>query len=813
MWCSCCYALILLLWTSSGGCTGKANMSELIQVTSADFYEKLHSGKMMFIYFELQVRCLPVSPSLALFLVELEKSAEALKDYGVLVGKLNCNREHVHMYCTDHRRAHTAFLFRGGKEFSGFDLDTVFDVNSIVSEVLFAVLRDEVKYVHTDADLVALEKSCRGRKDMVLGYVSSLGSPEHRSMMESAYVYGSKYQFILITGGPVLKHLGVNDASFSSRVWFLHCRLNDGVAVSPRCPLTLMKKHLSTLSLHSFLQLMEAPLVSEVYDDPPLVPPPQFPYQNTPQVFLFAHPATAHLDRDTASALAWNLRGVALVLLVHSRRSAAQTEYNAAYRRPEESLEVKYLTLHSLDELLQLFKDEGQEDEEEEDEEEEGSHHESLDDEISAYVHDKRGEVPDMDSITEITSDNLLTVVSQNPLTVALFYLKWDAVSLTVLSSFIHVAHRLEDLEVDHVLMGAVDCGEWSDLCAHVTSQPITTFPCVLLLRHHQPAQEYRGMLGSEALHRFIMMSVSAAPLLLSTTDSVVSFLQGALVAHRVLGLFLSHTHSDVSVFTEASETLRGDVLTGLLTPQLALTWAADHHVDPPVVLVFPSWRPLSSSSLSISSSADELLESIRAALHPPLPEVTVESLPLLLSQGKAFLMLFLGEDEDAVGQKQNELLLEEMLALVERGAEKMEPYLSCWIHLGHTPAAGDVLAALLGMPPPPLPALVLSHIPSRNEVYQFPPSRHVSASAVLQWLQSVEEGAELPAGMLAEDSWPPAGGFYDFLKVMDSQENISSLEEEEEDDEDEEEKVDVREHLVSKETTDDKRPDTHWEL
>lgn len=31
---------------------------------------------------------------------------------------------------------------------------------------------------------------------------------EHRSIMETAYVYGSKYQFILITGGPVLKHLG-----------------------------------------------------------------------------------------------------------------------------------------------------------------------------------------------------------------------------------------------------------------------------------------------------------------------------------------------------------------------------------------------------------------------------------------------------------------------------------------------------------------------------------------------------------------------------------------------------------------------------
>lgn len=49
-----------------------------------------------------------------------------------------------------------------------------------------------------------------------------------------------------------------------SRVWFLHCRVHSGPTTplnSERCPLTSMSKPLSTLNLHSFLQLMEAPLV------------------------------------------------------------------------------------------------------------------------------------------------------------------------------------------------------------------------------------------------------------------------------------------------------------------------------------------------------------------------------------------------------------------------------------------------------------------------------------------------------------------------------------------------------------------------
>ncbi|XP_034007082.1 thioredoxin domain-containing protein 16 [Trematomus bernacchii] len=800
---------VFLLWLRSGGCTEKANTSELIEYTAADFYEKLHSGKMMFIYFEHQV-----SPTISLFLLELEKSADALQDYGVLVGKVNCDKKLVQAYCTKERERHTAFLFRGGKEFLGFDLDTVFDVNSIVSEVLFAILREEVKYVHTDTDLLAMEKAARGKKDIVLGYVRSLGTQEHRSMMETAYVYGSKYQFILITGGPVLKHLGVDESSPSSQVWFLHCRVHSKLPLSSeRCPLTRMRKPLSTLSLHSFLQLMEAPLVSEVYDDPSSVQPPQFPYQQTPQVFLFSRPATKQQDLDTATALAWRLRGLALLLLVHRQSPAVKTpdEYNAAYRLPEKSSEVKYLTLNDHDEVLELFTN--QEKEEEDEEEDEGwledeevdSHFAKLDDEIAASVYENRGNLPDMDSITQLTSDNFHTAVSQSSLTVALFYLKLDAVSMAFLSSFIEVAERLEGSEVQ---MSAVDCGEWTDLCAAQSSlpipfQPITAFPCVLLLRPEEPAQLYRGMLGSEALHRFILLSLQASPVLLSTKEEVTSFLQE--VPHpelagyhpdRVMGLFKTQLHTGVSLFTEAAKSLRGEMLSGLLTNGLAEKWAAEHSMELPAVLVFPSWRTHTPpSTLPVSTSSEELLTHIHSALLHPLPELTVENLPSFLSLGKALLLLFVGEEEDEIGRRQNQALVEEMRGVVEVGGGRMEQYLACWIHLGRTPAGMSVLGSYLGSMPP-LPALVLTHLPSGDEIYQFPPNTPIVASSVLLWLQRIQGGAVSAAGMLGEDSWPPAVEFLDFLKIMDVQEPDSAQqqtpEEEEEEEDSKEEDVNV---------------------
>ncbi|XP_005948277.1 thioredoxin domain-containing protein 16 isoform X1 [Haplochromis burtoni] len=820
---------VFLLWMRSGRCTDKANTSDLIEYTAADFYEKLHSGKMMFIYFEHQV-----SPTISLFLVELEKSAEALQDYGVLVGKVNCNKELVYTYCAEEQLLHTAFLFRGGKEFLSFDLDTIFDVNSIVSEVLFAILRDEIKYVHTDADLLTMEKAARGKKDIVLGYVCSLGTQEHRSIMETAYVYGSKYQFILITGGPVLKHLGVNESSPSSRVWFLHCRVHSGFMTpmtSERCPLTRMRKPLSTLSLHSFLQLMEAPLVTEVYDDPSSVQPPQFPYQQTPQVFLFSHPATEHLDLDTATTLAWRLRGLALLLLVHRQSPAVKTldEYNAAYRLPEESLEVKYLTLNSLDEVLVLFADQEKDEEEEEeddeednegvDDDEEDSHFGKLDDEIAAAVFENRGTLSDMDSVTQLTSDNFHSAVAQSGLTVVLFYLKWDAVSMAFLSSFIEVAERLADSEVNEVQMSVVDCSEWTDLCAAqpgsaLPFQPITAFPSVLLLHPQHPAQHFRGMLGSESLHRFIMISRVASPVRLSTLEEAQSFLLevphpelAGYQLDRVVGLFEAQTQT--AAFTEAAKSLRGEALTGLLTDELAEKWAADHTVDLPAVLVFPSWRTHTHPfTLPASSSAEELLTHINTALLHPMPELTVENLPSFLLLGKALLLLFVGEEEDKIGRRQNQALVKEMRTVVESEGETMERYLACWIHLGRTPAGMSVLGSYVGSMPP-LPALVLTHLPSGDQIYQYPPNTPIVASSVLHWLQRVEDGTESPTGLLDEDSWPPAFEFYDFLKIMDMQEPDSA---QQQTPKEEEEEVNVKEHVVVEDMTGDNRH-AHSEL
>lgn len=65
-----------------------------------------------------------------------------------------------------------------------------------------------------------------------------------------------------------------------------------------------------------------------------------------------------------------------------------------------------------------------------------------------------------------------------------------------------------------------------------------------------------------------------------------------------------------------------------------------------------------------------------------PQPELTVENLPTFLSLGKALLLLFVGEEEDEIGERQNKALVGELRKVVELGGQRMEKYLPCWIHL-----------------------------------------------------------------------------------------------------------------------------------
>ncbi|KAJ8290240.1 hypothetical protein GJAV_G00010400 [Gymnothorax javanicus] len=742
--------------------------SKLVEHTKASFFRSVQPGKTSFVYFGNEV-----TPTIGLFLGHLKMSADVLEDYGISVAKVNCTSEKVSMYCTGEKVMTKVYLFRGPSVLKYFDMDTVFDVDAIVAHVLFGVLFNEVKHVQTLAELQNIERIAKRLTDIVLAYVQVLGLPEHRAVMEATFVYSAKYQFVLTTGGSVLKHMGVEDpSSIQSGLWFLHCK--EVLLPSDPCRHTALRKPLSTLHIYTFLQLMEAPLVMESVKDPTQVETIHS-HLGTPVLFLFTQQDTLSLDRSSAVDLAWRLRGEAGLVLISRDNPDMKTpkEYNAAYRLPGEGSPVQYVTLKDVQEAVDLFREHstsnGEEDWEEE--EEDWTVLDVLDDEVAESVHRARDWEPDSDLIAELTTDTFSGAVTKSGHTAVLFFVSWDAVSMAFTESFVEVAEELKDIPDVH--LAAVDCGEWTDVC---TNEKITAFPTVRVYRSGDRPQHYRGMLGTVALSRFILLARVPSPALLWCEEEAQSFLWGEsyqrhanLSPVRALGLFSSEQDPVRGIFEEAAWVLRGETLLGIFSSPQAQRWAEVYSLDLPAMLVSrgPNAQ-IEAHSLRVSA-AEELVSYIQKAVLDSFPELTVENLPAFLELKKPLLLLFVGDedDEDEEGPKRSAVAREEMRGLLD--AEGLGSYLPCWIHLGRTPAGRAVLESYLGSMPP-LPALVLSQMYTGGEVFHYPPEKLVQSKDVLQWLKTVENRQEQPAGVISDERWGPPVPFYDFLSIMDEE-------------------------------------------
>ncbi|TRY65227.1 hypothetical protein DNTS_002935 [Danionella cerebrum] len=724
--------------------TAERCSSKLMEDSSMSFMERMESGKTFFVYFGNHV-----NPTIQQFLEQLEVSAEALVDYGISVVKVNCSKDLIMLYCTGEKLQTKAYLFRGSEVLRIFDIDTVFDVNAIVSHILFSVLFNEVQHVQTPAELQRVEAAAKRKHDIVVGHIPVMGLPEHRALMETAFVYGAKYQ-------------AVDSSPSQARLWVLQCK---GISkLSDSCPCTAMRRPLNTINIHTFLQLMDAPLVTEAVADPAEVDVIHI-HLGVPVLYLFSQAQTQSLDRVSAHTLALQLRGEVGVVLIHRDNAGgkAPLKFNAAYKLPQE--EVKYLTLSSTEEVVKLFREELLEEHQMADEEEVEGHLSDLDDEVSESVYRDRDLLLDLEPITELTSDTFQTTVLQNEVTVVLFYFKWDAVCKAFIQSYSEVAEGLD--EVSGVELAAVDCGEWTDMC---TRQNVTSFPSVLIYRPMSAVQSYKGMLGSKSLHRFILMSLVSSPLHLFSSAEVLSFLEGDLYTKyvnltpvRVLGLFSSTQDSGIPLFEEAARFLTGETILGLFAHEEAVQWVKGTSVSLPALLV--SRGPgihYDFYSLPSSSAADHVSLIQRAQLDP-FPELTVENLPWYLELGKPLLLLFIGK-EDATESLSS---LAEMKVLM--GSAELKSFLPCWIHLGRTPVGRSVLERNLGFVPP-LPALVTLHLRTGGEVFLFPADHPLIATNILQWIHDVENRHQHPAGSIPDVKWGPPVPFFDFLAIMDQE-------------------------------------------
>ncbi|XP_053330282.1 thioredoxin domain-containing protein 16 [Spea bombifrons] len=724
----------------------------LQELGTDNYFSALSPGKTSLLYFSKND-----SPGNRIFLEELQKSAAALQDYGISVARVKCADEDAPKYCVEEN----AYLFRGTKLLREFPTDALFSVNAIVANVLFVLLYNEVKYITSLPELHNIENNTKGKRNVVFVYVRAIGTPEHRSVMEAAFVYGSMYQFVLTTEAALLEDLSPGESSFvPAKLAYGHCKAVK--SLTQKCQRTLLDEPVTTLSIHRFLKLMDAPLLAEASGDPDKFSSIQLQL-GLPMVFIISRQETLEADRSTAEHLAWQLLGKAGLAIIERKASDVHIPLNAnvALKRADESEPVQYMKLEDTKDIIDLIENSKNQENEESEEKSIHEDQETQDDEVAGAVYEDRKRVLAVHLVAELTDETFKAVVDSKRHSVVLFYAGWEAVSMTFLRSFLEMAEKYNNT-LD-VYLARVDCSDWPYVCS---DENVTSIPVAKIYQMGKEPYFYTGMMGSEDLAKFISLSKLDCPLNLSSMEEVENYLNGKLHKSRhphqnlsALGIFSPSMKNEIATFMDAGKSLRGFASVGIYSGDHSSVLSDRYSVSPPAI-VFSRSNHNEVYGVSLQNyGAKDIIHLIRRELLGVFPEITVENFPSFSTRQKPLLVLFSDGNLEPTDEKH-------ILRLVK--GKYLEPYLTGWLNIRSTPAGNAVLKRYFGFIPS-LPLLAIIHFDATGHVFAFPSDQQLTEVSILYWLEMVKAGEEVPVYTLSKDEWKPRFPDYDFLAMMDA--------------------------------------------
>lgn len=732
----------------------KAAVNSLPELSPQQYFSTLQAGRASLAYFYQAD-----SSSNSIFLEELNKAVKPLQDYGISVAKVNCIKEEISRYCGKEKDLMKAYLFRGNILLREFPTDTLFDVNAIIAHVLFSLLFNEVKYITTLEDLQNIENALKGKANIAFSYVRAIGTPEHRAVMEAAFVYGNTHQFVLTTEIALLESIGLEDIEHA-HLYFFHCK--PVLDLTHQCRRTLMGQPLTTLNIHRFIKSLEAPLLTEVAEDPQQVSTVHLQL-GLPLVFIVSQQATYEADRRTAEWVAWRLLGKAgvLLLLRDSLEVDIPQQANVVLKR-EEGMPVEFLVLHDVDLVISHVENNMHIEEtgEDEDDDVEGPDMGIQDDEVAESVsRDRKRQLP-LELILELTEETFNATVMASD-SIVLFYAGWQAVSMAFLHSYTDLAVKLKGAST--MLLTRINCADWPDTC---NKQNVTEFPVVKMYKEGENPVSYGGMLGTEELLKFIQLNRISCPVNIPSVQEAEEYLSGELYKDLIiyssvsaLGLFSPTTTTAKEHFTEAGKLLKGYVITGIYSEEDVSILSNKYTATLPALLLARHKEGKVESIPLANTHAQEMVQIITNALLETFPEITVENLPTYLRFQKPLLILF---SDDSI----NPLYQKAVLAVVKE--KHLDSVIPCWLNLKNTPVGRRILQAYFDVLPP-LPLLVVVNLHSGGQVFAFPSDQAITEQNLLLWLKKLEAGLEHPITILPAQEWKPPLPAYNFLRMMDA--------------------------------------------
>ncbi|KAK7104825.1 thioredoxin domain-containing protein 16-like [Littorina saxatilis] len=695
---------------------------------------------------------------------EYDKSAGYLNAYGLSLGLVDCSGsltdETLKTAC-DEADSTQIYGYRQDTVLLALGLDSMFDVNSIMSNVLQLALLDEVLIVQTKKNREEMEHDNSGQTDIIYSYHNAIGTYEHRVFMEIAYAYQDKYKFVVSTEQSTI--VGLQDAELVSEnsvvaMWVLYCREKYSAATG--CRSVNYRGEFNLLSLATFFRQLNWPKVAEFKADSNQCEEAQ----ETPCIYIFHSEATKDKVQEVVDSLQFDVHGMAGLFVQQMELMDGQTDpqLDIAKIGGEQVAFKQDWTLENIEAFISfhIFSVSDKE-HEEVTMETEGNNEsiDSIDDMVVHVAYEMRRTIGKAPTIPALTDKTFYPTVTGRKLTIVLFYITFDSQSMLFLGPYQEAKQATlkegEDPSA-HPLM-RMDCFDWTDICA---KENITTYPMIYIYRDGGKRQQYRHAFDKDVLARTVSLLQAEQPLMLKNEEEVEAFVKGRFPDDRhqmVDNLVLlnpSKSQKEVKAFKEAARALETQMLFAIVSPGVN---AKTHPVGSVLhVRLNDEYQP--TETLSENLNAQSIQDFLLKGQFNLLPELTHLNFPALYARKQPFGILFYESgSEDASSQL---LTIGNIIK-----TNKAPGIIFCKMSMTGNKVAEAILANYTQEPIVPSFAVV-NH--QKGQVYVLQGADVLSDGMLLPWIQDVQDGSLPPTKVLEKGVWKPSGRHYNFLALMD---------------------------------------------
>ncbi|XP_033734149.1 thioredoxin domain-containing protein 16-like [Pecten maximus] len=723
------------------------------------------------------------------FMKEYEKSAEFLEVYGVKFGVYDCRSQPVEEeVCGTDTVEHNIYTYRQGATLLQLELQTMFDVNSIMSNILQLVLLREVPILQRREEREDFEYRNRGVRDIIFTFQKAIGTYEHRIFMEVAYAYSDNFQFALSTSKQSLQNFD-DMATDDSVIWVLQCK--DSKKVDP-CPKIRYYGYMDLASLAQFVRALTFPKQFDIPLEGTTSPYAQTDSLNV--IYMYYKTDSRSTVMDIAGKLAKKYRGIYGVVTVDIE--AAEPPYPFKGETPavgiliegevspvffeEEVTEgniFKFVskTAENYNNMMAVGEGEdlsptadGQEIQSmsggDSDlnpfDESEILAVETQDDQVAEAVFNARKSEMDLTLVPKLTDKTFSNTIQHKDLLFILFYLPFDDKSMAFLRLYGAASRQLE-FDPRNPL-ARVDCHDWTDVCSR---ENVTIFPTLRIYRNGEKLRNYKGMLDTQNVVNTVKLLNHTDMVDLHSVSAIQSFLLGNLPSGTeiasdsvVLGLFEPQHKKEMDVFMKVGKEMEDRIMFGINKNGEGASLAKENFdVTLPAVIVMRRTDLVSPHTVYKGDYNYGQLETfITRARIPTMPELTVKMFPDLYRQKKPFVISFL-DDEDL-----SKNVKDTLSSIVK--SEQFKEVIFCWIRTVGEGFGTKILKKY--NPEGSIPAISFVNL-HLGEVFNYDQATFGSDELV-NWLEGSLRGKSNPNTILPQGEWKPLKEGYNFLAMMD---------------------------------------------